>query len=427
MSAGTGGAGTGAGLATVGDGLPKGSPTGPARLTRALTLPLVVLYGLGVTIGAGIYVLIGAAAGAAGSAAPLAFVLAALVMAPSGLSFAELAQRMPVSAGEAAYAAAAFRSRLLTLAVGLMVAVIGIVSASAISLGAVGYIRVFLDWPHAVLTPLVVLAMGAVAAWGIRESVSLAAVMTLIEIGGLVIVILAGLIWGSGADTIVATEAAGTIPAGGLFTASLLAFFAFVGFESIVNVAEEVKDPLRTVPRAIFLTLVVATALYVLVTLAALRTVSPGELAGSEAPLALVFSRATGGSPAFLGAIAIIATLNGIVVQFIMASRVLYGLADRGEMPALLARVSPVTHTPLVATGLVVALAFGLAASFPIAGLAEWTSRLTLLVFGIVNAALLVLKWRSEPSPEGAMNLPIAVPAAGTVVSAGFLLAEWLV
>src|SRR5690349_18203488 len=170
--------------------VPSQSATG---LKRSLSLLQATLYGLGVTIGAGIYVLVGAAAARATMYAPFAFVLAAMLMALSAASFAELAGRMPVAAGEAAYVREGFRSDRLATGIGLLVVAIAIVAAAAISLGSAGYISVFLPLSEPVLVTGVVLAMAAVAAWGIKESVTFAGVMTVIEIGGLVMLILVGM------------------------------------------------------------------------------------------------------------------------------------------------------------------------------------------------------------------------------------------
>src|SRR3954454_25090471 len=164
----------------------------PARLRRRLGLPLLVLYGTGITVGAGIYVLIGAVAGHAGIHAPWSFVLAAVVMALTVASYAELSTRYPVSAGEAAYVRAAFECRLLSTATGLLTVATGVVSSAAVTLGSAGYIRQFVDLPQDLIVVTVVLALGAVAAWGILESVALASLFTLIEVGGLVIIIVAG-------------------------------------------------------------------------------------------------------------------------------------------------------------------------------------------------------------------------------------------
>lgn len=401
------------------------SPT----LKRSLGLTLAVLYGLGVTIGAGIYVLIAPAAARAGMHAPFSFLIAALVMAPSAAAFAELGSRMPRAAGEATYVRAGLRSDLLALIVGLMVVVAAIISAATVSRGAAGYIQVFLDLPLDWIVVGVVLAMGAVTAWGIVESVSFAGIMTLIEVGGLLMIAFVGAAdvpdltarlpeaW-EGLDTAAAWS--------GIFGAVLLAFFAFTGFEGLANIAEEVKDPAHTLPRAIFLTLILVTLLYVVVVWVALVAVPHEELARATAPLSLVFERATGGSPAVITAISIVATVNGIIVFMVMGSRVLYGMAAQGLLPELLGRVNPTTRTPLQATAVVVAVTLLLAVAFPIEGLAEATARISLLIFVFVNAALIRLKLDRVAAPAGAFTVPIWVPVMGLLTSAGLLASELL-
>ena len=340
---------TGKASETVSVGIPE-----TVGLGRSLTLFYAVLYGMGVTIGAGIYVLIGAAAARAGMHAPLAFVAAALLMGLTAASFAELGTRMPVAAGEAAYARAAFGSDRWSAAVGFLVVAIAVVAATAISVGSAGYIAVFVTLPQPVIIAAVVLGMGAIAAWGIKESVAFAGAMTLIEVGGLIVLVAAGAF--SGPDLLTRLPEMlppGVSPAGlvGLVSATLLAVFAFIGFEALVNVSEELHDPQRTLPRAIFLTLALTTLLYVLVVWVALVAVPPAELAVSKAPLALAFERLTGTSPRTMSAIAVVATINGIVVQIILAARVLYGLARQGALPPAFREVSAVTRTPLLATG----------------------------------------------------------------------------
>lgn len=389
-------------------------------LKRVLGLTLVVLYGLGVTIGAGIYVLIGATAGRAGIYAPVAFVIAALVMAPTAASFAELSSRMPVSAGEAAYVREGLNSRTLALGVGLLVVTAGIVSASAVAIGSAGYIAVFISAPEWLIVTAVVLAMGLAAAWGILESVSLAGFLTLIEIGGLLLIVGAGI----SADPTILSRAAEVVPRSfdpviwsGIFSAGLLAFFAFIGFEDLVNIAEEVKNPLKVLPWAIFLTLTVSTLIYVGVVSVAVLSVPLDGLVASKAPLGFVYESVTGGSPLVISAIAVVATLNGIIVQMIMASRVLYGLASQGQLPAILSKVSPLTRTPLIATALVVAIVLVLSLAFPIEGLAEMTSLVTLTIFSLVNLALLRLKLRGDVPPDGIFTVRLWVPAAGLLAS----------
>ena len=275
--------------------------SGAPGLNRTLSLGHATLYGLGVTIGAGIYVLIGAAAAHSAMYAPAAFAVAALLMALTAASFAELVTRAPVAAGEAAYVALAFHSDRLATVVGLFVVGIAVISAATISVGAAGYIAVFVSLPAFVLVTGVVLAMGAIAAWGIKESVTFAGLMTLIEVGGLVVVILAGMLFLPGLfsrlpEMVPPLQTAGTVEA--ILSTTLLGVFAFIGFESLANVAEEVKEPSRTIPRAIFLTLIIATLLYMLVVWIALLAVPVPELIQASAPLALVFERLTGLSPA---------------------------------------------------------------------------------------------------------------------------------
>ncbi len=388
----------------------------PPVLVRSLNLPLAVLFGLGVTIGAGIYVLIGATAGRAGMHAPLSFLLAALVMTPTAASFAEFASRMPVSAGEAAYVRAGFGSERLALLIGLMVVAVGVISAAAIAKGSAGYIREFVDLPTGMIIPVVVLLMGAVAAWGILQSVAIAGLMTLIEVGGLLVIIFAGAttspdlvtrlpeIW-------IGLSSFATVT--GVLSASLLAFFAFIGFEGLANIAEEVKDPQRTLPKAIFLTLAISTTFYILIVWIALVSVPREELASASAPLSLVFQRVTGATPFSISAIAIVATVNGVIALMVMASRVIYGMADRKMLPPTLARISPRTKTPLNATALIVGAVLVLALAFPLEGLAETTSRLTLIIFAFVNAALVLLKRKAGLIPAGAFAVPIAVPVVG--------------
>ncbi len=403
-------------------------------LSRSLTLPLALLFGLGVTIGAGIYVLIGATVGHAGAYAPLVFIAAALVMAPTAAAFAELAVRFPVSAGEAAYVEAGFSSRWLGLIAGCLVIVIAVVSAAAITRGSAGYIQSLVPSPLWLIIAIVVLVMGGVAAWGIVQSASLTAVMTLIEIIGIVAIIAAGFLAAPDAAT-TASPLEGRVPTGsltaalplsGFVSATLLAFFAFVGFEGLANIAEEVKDPARTLPRAMGLTLAISTLLYILVAMVALRVVPQAELAASPAPLSLVYERATGASPLIVSLIAVVSTVNGIVVQIVMAARVLYGMASRGLLPPALARVNATTHTPLLATGIATTTILALALSFPLERLAETTSRLTLVVFALVNAALIRLKTLEAPRAEPAFRVPLWVPVCGLVLCLALLLVSTL-
>ena len=398
------------------------------ELRRTLGLGLLLLYGLGVTVGAGIYVLVGTAATRAGVHAPVAFLISAAVMALSAGSFAELSSRFPVAAGEAAYVEAGLRSKHLTRLVGLLVAVAGVVAAAAISQGAAGYVGLILPGPPWLLVAAIVVGMGLVAAWGIREAVALAALMTVIEIGGLLTIVAAGF-WRNPsmlADLPLAVQGLGAAaPWPGILSASLIAFFAFIGFEGMVNVAEEVKRPEQTLPLAIAATILVTTVLYILVVWVIIRSVAADDLARSAAPLSLAYERLTGASPLVISLIAIVATVNGIIVQMVMASRVLYGLARRGALPAALGHIDRRTQTPLLATALVAAATLALAVAFPIERLADTTTRVMLVIFTLVNLALLALKMRGR-APPARVEVPKVVPALGAVSCVGLLLADLL-
>ena len=383
---------------------------GAVPLRRRLGLAMLVLYGTGITVGAGIYVLIGAVAGHAGVYAPWSFAVAAAVMALTVASYAELSTRFPVSAGEAAYVRAAFQSRALATAIGLLTVVTGVVSSAAVTVGSAGYIR----QPQGTIVVIVVLALGAVAAWGILESVALASLFTLIEVGGLVTVVVAGI----RADLPIATTIAQLPPLNatalsGLGFGSLLAFFAFIGFEDLANVVEEAKVPHRDIPRAMVLTLCISTVLYVLVAAVAVSAVSVERLSSSSAPLSLVFREVAAASPATISAIAIVATLNTVLAQMTMAARVVYGLAREGELPAIFARVHRRTGTPLVATACIAASVVPLALFVQLTPLAEGTSLATLAVFALVNLALLRLRYRGVPSNIPHVTVPIWIPAIG--------------
>lgn len=394
-------------------------PIGEAvELRRSVGLFALVLYGLGVTIGAGIYVLIGETVGAAGIYAPSAFLLSAIVMAFTAGSFAELSGRVPQAAGEAIYVDSAFGLPWLTLAVGGAVLFQAIIAAAAISIGSAGYLGQIIPLPQSVLVTGIVLSMGIIAGWGIRESVFIAGVMTMIEVLGLLAIIGFGL----GADPTSLARIPEVVPpltdkaaVSGVLGASLIAFFAFIGFDDVVNLVEETKDPRKTMPWAIAITLAVVTAIYFLVAFVAVQTIPHAELAASQAPISLMFEHLTGVSPLAITLIAILATMNGVVIILIMAARVTYGLARKGRLPAALGMVSPRTRTPVNATVLVALAILLLALLAPLDVLAKTTSQIILAVFSMVNLALLMMKLRHAPVREGIFTVPGVVPALGLV------------
>lgn len=388
---------------------------------------MVVLYGLGTTVGAGIYALIGEIAGVAGYGAPASFLFAALVAAFTAGSFAELAARYPRAAGAALYVQHGFGRPALAVGIGLLVVLTGVVSAAAMVNAFTGYLQEFLPIERIWTIPGAVLLLGLIAAWGIAESVITAAIVTVIEVGGLLLVVIVG------ADALAALPdrwpefipGSASAPWVGTMLGVVLAFYAFIGFEDMVDIAEEIKDPSRTLPRAILLTLGTTVFLYILLMLTALLTLSPDVLRATDAPLATLYAASTGAEPVLIGAIALFAIINGALIQIIMASRVLYGLASRHQLPALLRRVHPRTRTPLIATCLVALLILAFALYGRLAGLATATSVFMLMIFALVNLSLWRIKGR-ESEPVTTLNLPRVVPLAGFALSSGFVVWEFV-
>ena len=412
-------------------------PPPPApRLKRSLSLTLTTLYGLGTILGAGIYSLIGEVAGSAGMYAPVAFLLAALIAGFTGLSYAELAARFPRSAGEAVFVQEGLGWPSLSTLVGLLIVLTGTVSAATLANGFVGYAQKLIElfalpefieqaWylDRVVIIAITIAAMGVLAAWGIKESVMAASLVTVIEIGGLLLILL------------VSGHSLTTAPArvmellppfsastwNGILIGAFVAFYAFIGFEDMVNIAEEVERPQRNLPRAIVIAIVVSTLLYILVALSAVLACPPEQLSHSQAPMAQLYERATGRAPWVITLISLFAVINGALIQIIMASRVLYGISQEGWLPAAIGRVHPGTQTPLVATGIITGGVLILAAPLNIRVLADTTSFIILIVYILVNLSLLRIKLRT-PAAAGVHPLPVWVPVIGLVSSTGFVL-----
>ena len=384
------------------------------HLKRRIGFGLLTAYGVGVMVGAGIYVLVGAVAGEAGIWAPLSFLLAGVIAAPTALSYAEFSSRIPEAAGEAAYIRQGLQSRFLAVVIGLAIVAAGTVSAAAVLRGGAGYLLLVVDLDPVWTTTVLGVLLTAVAVFGVMESLSLAAVFTLVELAGLALVIWAG--WN--APVSADWTAAPPIALTGIGAAAVLAFFAFIGFEDIVNMAEEVSNPERTMPRAILTALAITTVLYGLVAIATVRAVPLDLLTASERPLALVWQASQGGDARFLSTIAAFAALNGVLAQIVMASRVLFGMGKREKGFAVFYHVWPRTGTPVLATCLIGALVVAGALTLNVGVLAEVTSSILLGVFVLVNLALILEKHRLPNAP---FRVPMSVPVIGLLLSGGAL------
>jgi amino acid transporter len=396
------------------------STAGPA-LRRVLGPSLITLYGLGTTIGGGIYVLIGSVAERAGLNALVSFVIAAVLIGFTALSYAELASRFPVSAGSAVYVSRGFGRPRLGLGVGCLVIFAAVVSAAVLARGFAAYFHVLFDVPSWLAIVGIVALIGLLAAWGIGQSVLAASAITVLEVGGLLLVLWAGrAAFGELPDHWMEfVPRADLIAWSGILGGAVLAFFAFIGFEDMVNVAEEVKDAEKALPRAILITLVLTTLLYLSVAYVTLSGVPLDVLRTSEAPLTLVAARHSDALARWIAVIGTVSVLNGALIQIIMAARVVYGMARQGWIHARLGQVHVRTQTPIAATTIVTLSVIVLALSFPIGVLAQTTSLIVLVTGTLVNAALLRMKLRREYR-GGHIDLPKAIPLLGMLSSAAF-------
>lgn len=395
------------------------------QLRRNISMPMLLFYGLGNILGAGIYVLIAEVANIAGIYAPFSFLVALIIVSFTALSYAELSSRYPDAAGVALYVKKGLGSTPLSVVVGLTIALAALISAATIARGFTGYLAELAALPEWLSLIGLIAVLGLIAIWGIGESVAIAVSMTFIEIGGLLLIIWIGM----PALPTLAERANEFIPVMrwdvwyGIGLGGFLAFYAFLGFEDMVNIAEEVQEPSKSYPKAILIALVVATILYLSVALVSVLLLSPQQLAVTEAPFATIYEHATGKEATIITVIGLFAIINGALIQIIMASRMVYGLSKRGWLPTSFAYVSTKTRTPVVATLLVCAVTLGFALWLPLITLATLTSFLILAVFTIVNIALIRIKMH-DPHPEGVYIAPIWVPVTGVVLNSTFLLLQ---
>ncbi len=382
------------------------------KLNRSLGLGALIAYGVGDILGAGIYALVGEIAGAAGAWGWLSFLIALAGAAFTALSYAELAGRFPRAAGEAHYTRQAFRVRWAPLLVGWLVFCSCVVSIAAVSHAFAGYVQPFS--PLAGRAALITVFLGALAALtfsGIRYSSLANIVCTVVEACGLLTVVVLGLWFLGGSPA--APAASAPLEWSNVFAGAALAFYAFIGFEDLANIAEEARNPSRDLPIAILVSLIAAGLLYVLVIRVSTAVLPPEVLASSEAPLLAVVERACPSFPGGLFAlVALFAVANTALLNFVTASRLLYGMARQGLLPRSLAAVHQGTRTPHWATLAVLLAGLALAFSGALAQLAGAAAVLLLLVFSAVNLSLLRLRARRAPDATG-FQAPLWAPVLG--------------
>ena len=395
---------------------------------RSLTLSQLIFYGVGTILGLGIYVLLGKVAGEAGKLAPFAFIISAIIAGFTALSYGELCARIPKSAGEVHYVNRAFKLPKLAMLVGWLIVISGIISTATVVNGYVGYVQVFFDLSDWVIMVGIILILTSVAIIGIRESVIAITLITILEVSGLIFVIVVA---GDNLNQ-VSQNWSSFLPSASLadwnsvFMGAFLAFFAFIGFEDMVNVAEEAKDPERDMSKAIIISLIVLTLFYVVVALVAVTGLSTETLNQSDAPLADILASKGEQYPKIISGIGLIAIVNGVLVQIVMIARVMYGMAKKKMAPTLFGVLNSNTRTPATGTLIISAAILILALWFQLESLAKATNYILLLVFIMVHLSLWKIKLK-DPEPEGIRTFGLWVPIAGFLLSLGIFLFEIIV
>ena len=377
--------------------------TRKVELKRELGLLEVTLSGVGIILGAGIYALIGKAAGLGGNSIWFSFALSALVAVFTGLSYAELASMFPKASAEYEYTRNAFGRRLAFI-IGWLIILSAVIGAATVALGFEGYFNSFFKIPSFPSAFLLIIALSFLLFYGIRETARFAVLATLIETAGLIIIIFIGLPYLGKVDYF-------EMPHGltGVSQAAALVFFAYTGFESIVKLSEETKTPEKVIPKALMLAILISIVLYVLVAVSAVSVVGWEKLAASEAPFAdLAFSALGSNAFILLSAIALFATANTVLLMLLGASRIIYGMADSLTLPGILARVHPSRRTPWIA--IIATTIFSVLFLFAgdITFVANVDNFTLFATFFVINASMILLRLK-QPGMERPFKVPLAI------------------
>ena len=405
--------------------MPESQVGEESGLSKAIGPGLLLLFIIGDMLGTGIYVRVGAVAGEVGGAAWVSFLVAFVLAALTACSYAELVGKYPGAAGAALYTNRAFRSPFFSFVVAFAVVASGLASAGAAARAFGGdYLSAFVSLPALLVAILFVAVLSLINFIGISESLKTNLVLTLIELSGLLLIIVVGVValFGGTAEPARSFEFSSETAASlAVLTGASIAFYALVGFEDSVNVAEETENPSRAFPRALFGGIAIAGVVYILVAFTATMIVDPARLAGEEsAPLRLVLTEGPlAFPPQLFSVIALVAITNTALANLIMSSRVLYGMAREGVMPGIFARVHRGRRTPWVAIVFVALVMFALVTTGGVSDLANQTVVLLLLVFIVVNVAVLVL--RRDRVDHDHFRTPSAIPVIGIVVTIALL------
>jgi len=381
------------------------------------------MYGVGLTLGAGIYVLIGEAAGFAGNSMWISFGLGAIVAAFAGLSYSELTALFPKAAAEYTFVKNAFKSEFIGFIIGWLTAITSIIVGATVALGFGGYFAQFLDIPITISAILLLGVMSFVNFIGIKQSAWINTIFALVTIAGLVIIIILGFTFGA-SESVDYFDAPTGIS--GIILAFVLIFFAFIGFEDMANVAEEVKRPKKTLPRAIILSILITAVIYILVSLSAVRILNWEELSQSSAPLADLAARGLGlGGGVTLSAIALFATASTVLITLVAGARILYGMAQNGSLPSILGKVHSRTGTPWIAViGIfVTSIAFAFVGDIVI--VANIVVFAVVITFAMVNLSVILLRY-VQPDVERPFRVPLNIGKFPILPLFGFVVTVYM-
>ncbi len=375
----------------------------PPKLKRALGLFEITAYGVGIILGAGIYALIGEAAGIAGNALWLSFLIGAVIASLTGLSYCELGTMFPKEAAEYVYTKKAFKNKLFPFLVGWIIIVTGMVVAATVALGFGGYLYAITGIAPTIGAIILLIACSLLNFWGIKESARFNILFTGIEMLGLILIIIFGIsFFGSVNYFEMPNNLAGVL------SGAALIFFAYVGFEDIVNMAEETRKPKKVIPKAIIIAVIITTVLYMLVSISAVSILDWQILGASAAPLADVSGAAIPGSSWWFSIIALFATANTVLIAMIVESRMIWGMARDKSLPKILSKIHSVRRTPWVSVATVGIVAMILVTLFDIRTIAEVTNFSVFIVFISVNASLIYLRYR-RPDAKRPFKLPLNI------------------
>ena len=361
------------------------------RLKRELGLFSVTVAGIGIILGAGIYALIGLAAGETGNTIWLSFLISSVVAAFTGLSYAELSSIFKGDSGEYDYIKAGFGKKLAVF-VSILVVLTGIVTASTVALGFAGYLSSLIQIKYLYAGFGIIILMSLLNYIGIKDSNRFNLIATSIEFLGLLIIIFLGVGNFGKVDLF-------EMPNGlfGVFKAGALVFFAYMGFETIVKLSDEVKNPQKTIPKAIIWSVAITTIVYLLVSIATVSILPADKIAGSKSPLADV-AASVFGNPAFivLAIIALFSTANTILLTLVTTSRMVYGMSEKKSFPRIFYKVSKKRKTPYIAVFVTGLLALVLTLFEDIGFVADLTTALMFATFALVNLAVIVLRYKID-------------------------------